>query len=81
VSVGEVLHVYLTPDSDFPIAPAGVQKAPGVTIRIAVGDAVTVAVGLGKGLEVVEALGEEVGLWDSEAVGVGDAATGSNCFV
>ena len=41
----------------------------------------TVAVGLGEGIEVVDALGDGVGLWDSEAIGVGDAATGSNCFV
>ena len=40
-----------------------------------------VGVGLGEGIKVVDALGDGVGLWDSEAIGVGDAATGSNCFV
>ena len=32
VSVGEVLHVYVTPDDDLPIAPAGLQNAPGETV-------------------------------------------------
>ena len=63
--MAEVLQVYRTPDEDLPIAPAGVQKAPGVTIGIAVGDAAIDAVGLGEGLEIVDAIGDGVGLWDS----------------
>ena len=63
--MAEVLHVYRTPDEDLPIAPAGVQKAPGVTVGIAVGAGVVEAVGLGEGLEIVDAIGDGVGFWDS----------------
>ena len=79
--MAEVLHVYRTPDEDLPIAPAGVQKAPGVTVGIVDGVAVTDTVGIGVGLEVIDALGDGVGLWESVTEGVGDAITGSNCFV
>ena len=81
MSVADVLQVYRTPDADLPIAPAGVQKAPGVTVGIVDGVAVTDTVGVGVGLEVIEALGDGVGLWESVTEGVGDAITGSNCFV
>ena len=43
--------------------------------------AVTDTVGVGVGLEVIDALGDGVGLWESVTEGVGDAITGSNCFV
>jgi hypothetical protein len=62
--VGDVLQVYKTPEEDLPTAPLGVQKAPGVTIGIAVGvdEAVTVAVGVGVGIELVDELGNGVGV-------------------
>ena len=43
--------------------------------------AVTDTVGVGVGLEVIDALGDGVGLWESVTEGVGDAIIGSNCFV
>ena len=42
--------------------PAGVQKAPGVTVGDIVGEGVTETVGDGVGTDVVEALGDGVGL-------------------
>jgi hypothetical protein len=45
---------------DLPIAPAGVQKAPGVTVGNIVGEGVTETVGVG--IDVIEALGDGVGL-------------------
>ena len=70
VSVGEVLQVYVTPDVDFPIAPAGLQNAPGETVgTVAVGVGVAVAVGVGDGVAV------GVGVGVAVAVGVGDGVT------
>ena len=59
VSVGEVLQVYRTPDDDFPVAPAGLQKAPGETVGriVAVGVGVTDIVGLGVGEGVTDTVG------------------------
>ena len=50
---------------------------------ITVDEGVTEAVGLGEGNEVADALGDGdgVGLGDSVMDGLGDATTGSNCFV
>ena len=58
VSVGEVLQVYETPDVDFPVAPAGLQKAPGETVLVAV----AVAVGVGVGVTDLVALGVAEGV-------------------
>ena len=57
MSVGEVLHVYKTPEEDLPVAPAGEQNAPGETVGswevvgvgVGVGVALTVGVGVGVG--------------------------------
>ncbi len=58
MSVGEVLHVYKTPEEDLPVAPAGEQNAPGETVGswevvgvgVGVGVALTVGVGVGVGV-------------------------------
>ncbi len=72
VSVGEVLQVYVTPDVDFPIAPAGLQNAPGETVgTVAVGVGVAVAVGIGDGVAVGVGVAVAVGVGDGVAVGVG----------
>ena len=47
---------------DLPLAPAGVQKAPGVTVGNIDGEGVTETVGDGVGTDVVEPLGDGVGL-------------------
>ena len=54
-----------------------------MTLGITVDEGVTEAVGLGEGTEVADALGDEdgIGLGESVTVGLGDASTGSNCFV
>ena len=61
--MGEVLQVYETPDVDLPIAPAGEQNAPGLTMSellevtgVGVGVITKVATGVG----VAEGVGVEV---------------------
>ena len=60
--MGEVLQVYRTPDADLPTAPVGVQNAPGETLATTIGEAVTGTVGLGEGLDDVDALGDGAGV-------------------
>ena len=70
MSVGEVLHVYRTPEEDFPVAPAGEQNAPGETVGsweavgvgVGVALALGVTVGVGVGVGVALALGVGVGI-------------------
>ena len=78
VSVGEVLQVYETPDVDFPVAPAGLQKAPGETVVVAV--AVGVGVGVGVGVTDLVALGVAEGVTVTPGVAaiVGAALPTSN---
>ncbi len=68
VSVGEVLQVYRTPDDDFPVAPAGLQKAPGETVVVVV----AVAVGVGV-VGVTDLVGLGVGEGVRDTVGVAAA--------
>ena len=44
--------MYRTPDEDLPVAPGGVQKAPGVTIGAFVAAGEPEALGEGKGVAV-----------------------------
>jgi hypothetical protein len=68
VSVGEVLHVYKTPEEDLPVAPAGEQNAPGETVGswevvgVGVGVALAVGVTLGVGVGVALAVGVTLGV-------------------
>ena len=88
MSVAEVLHVYKTPLEEVPIAPAGVQNAPGVTFEIGVlelvetvgvGEGVRTWVGVGETVDTEEGLALAVGEGEAEGVllieglGVGDA--------
>ena len=81
MSVGEVLHVYRTPEEDLPVAPAGEQNAPGETVGswevVGVGVALTVGVGVGVGVGVAltDGVGVGVGVALTDGVGVGDGAT------
>ena len=62
MSDADVLQVYSAPEVDLPIEPAGAQKAPGVTSGNIVGEGVAETVEDGVGNDVVEALGDGVGL-------------------
>ena len=62
------MQVYETPDVDLPIAPAGAQNAPGVTISellVATGEGVGVISG------AVETVGVGVGVMEGELTGIG----------
>ena len=75
-SVCEVLQVYRTPDDDFPVAPAGLQKAPGETVVVVV----AVAVGVWVGVTDLVALGVAEGVTITVGVAaiVGEALPTSN---
>ena len=63
------MQVYGTPDEDLPTAPAGVQKAPGVTV------ACCVDVGVGVGVELVSGEGVAGALGVGLGVGAGFLTT------
>jgi len=67
VSVGEVLQVSVTPEEDLPLAPAGLQNAPGDTV----GSWERVRVGVGEG----------VGLLVPVETGVGVALEAGPCHI
>lgn len=50
----EVLQVYVTPDAEFPVAPAGLQNAPGVT------DGEVELLGVGEAVGVIDGAGIDV---------------------
>jgi hypothetical protein len=64
--------VYWTPDEDTPVAPAGLQNAPGVMTACFVGVGVGVGEGVGEGVGVGVGEGVGVGVGDGVGVGVGD---------
>lgn len=57
MSVAELLQVYKVPFAEFPVAPAGAQKAPGLTVA-----SVAVGVGVALGDGATETVGDVVGV-------------------
>ena len=74
VSVGDVLQVYETPVFELPVAPAGAQNAPGVTINellLSTGVGVGAITGVGVGVGEGGADGVTTGVGVTNGVGVG----------
>ena len=74
--MGDVLQVYETPEVDLPVAPAGAQNAPGVTISellLSTGVGVGAITGAGVGVVDAEGVAEGVttGVGVTNGVGVG----------
>ena len=65
--------MYWTPDEDTPVAPAGLQNAPGVMTACFVG----VGVGVGEGVGVGVGDGVGVGVGDGVGVAVDTEGLGS----
>ena len=73
MSVAEVLQVYVVPLADLPVAPAGEQKAPGLTVAA---EADCVGVGVAETVGCGVATGVGLGVVELEAVGLGDTSEG-----